>query len=76
MIPYEYTRARLEMLLAFNYDLYSRQSAERSVEGSGAGEVDIILPSQEGKGKRCTKTYTRGKAEAAYIQNIADVKSG
>jgi hypothetical protein len=56
VIPYKYTRAHVEMLLAFHYDLQSRQPAESGVEGTGGDVVDIISPSQEGKGKRCTKT--------------------
>jgi len=75
VIPYEYTRAHLEVLLAFHYDLQSRQPAERGVEGTGDDVVDIISPSQEGKGKRRAKTYSRAKADVAYIQNVADVVS-
>jgi hypothetical protein len=56
VIPQKYTRAHLEMLLAFHYDLYPREPAEDGVEGAGDYVVDIISPSYEGKGKRRAKS--------------------
>jgi hypothetical protein len=41
----EYTRAHLEMLLAFHHDFYAGQSAEYGVEGAGDDIVDIMSPS-------------------------------
>jgi hypothetical protein len=45
VISDKYTRAHLEVLLAFDYDLYAGQSAEYGVEGAGDDIVDIMSPS-------------------------------
>ena len=76
VIPHKHTRSHLEMFLALHYDLHTGQSAENGVEGAGDDIVDVVTPSHEGKGKRRAKSQRRAKAEAAKVQDVADVVSG
>lgn len=75
MISDKHTRAHLEVLLAFHNDLYAGQSAEEGVECTGDDVVDIISPSYEGKWEGRAEPQGGAKAEAADIENGANVIS-
>ena len=75
VISDKHTRAHLEVLLAFHNDLYAGQSAEEGVECTGDDVVDIISPSYEGKWEGRAEPQGGAKAEAADIENGANVIS-